>query len=160
MSTPWERMTSRQSNRPRDAQRWNLWTMSLIVDVFFYKNVAKARPTYGLTSELKSKVHSRWFALRVQFGWVETFLHQQRGYFFRIILFNSLQQSIIGLTPVLTLETQRHKLTNIYIIIITHLINHIKVYSISNLLEKLQTILIIHDLTICYPNILHNLLHT
>lgn len=116
MSTPWERMTSRQSNRPRDAQRWNLWTMSLIVDVFFYKNVAKARPTYGLTSELKSKVHSRWFALRVQFGWVETFLHQQRGYFFRIILFNSLQQSIIGLTPVLTLETQRHKLTNIYII--------------------------------------------
>lgn len=24
ISTPWERMTSRQSNRPRDAQRWNL----------------------------------------------------------------------------------------------------------------------------------------
>lgn len=48
----------------------------------------------------------RWLSLHVQFGGTKSLLHNQGSYFVRLVLLYSLQQSLIALTPVLTLRRQ------------------------------------------------------
>lgn len=92
-SAPWAMMTSRQSSRPWDTQRWNLPGERRLDP----HTVASPRSLSKEVSDL------RGLALRIQFGRTETFFDNESSNFLRFVLLHRLQEPLVTLTPILTL---------------------------------------------------------
>lgn len=86
-------MTSRQSSRPWDAQRWNL------------AGERRLDPHTGAScwSLCKEVSDLRGLSLIIQFGRTETFFHNESSNFLRFVLLHRLQEPLVTPAPVLTL---------------------------------------------------------
>lgn len=87
-------MTSRQSARPWDTQRWNLPGERSLDQ----RAVASRLPPGREVADL------RGLALGIQLCRAETFFDNESSHFLRFVLLHRLQEPLVALTPILTLE--------------------------------------------------------